>query len=59
MSRGSSKSENIAATVLADELERLRKEKKAESLTELTKDIHFYPDLHGQHNRHQHHRCGY
>ncbi|TFK85067.1 Pentulose kinase [Polyporus arcularius HHB13444] len=33
--------------VLADELERLRKEKGAESLTELTKDLHFYPDLHG------------
>ncbi|KAI1785344.1 Pentulose kinase [Ganoderma leucocontextum] len=33
--------------VLHDELERLREEKKAENLTELTKDLHFYPDLHG------------
>ncbi|PIL36645.1 hypothetical protein GSI_00334 [Ganoderma sinense ZZ0214-1] len=33
--------------VLHDELERLREEKNAENLTELTKDLHFYPDLHG------------
>ncbi|KAL5508501.1 hypothetical protein ACEPAH_6120 [Sanghuangporus vaninii] len=34
-------------TVLANELERQRKEKGLESLTELTKDMHLYPDLHG------------
>ena len=34
--------------VLHDELEKLRKENGAESLTELTKDLHFYPDLHGK-----------
>ncbi|KAI0699834.1 Pentulose kinase [Cytidiella melzeri] len=33
--------------VLHDELEKLRKENGAESFTELTKDMHFYPDLHG------------
>ncbi|KAJ3536076.1 hypothetical protein NM688_g6884 [Phlebia brevispora] len=33
--------------VLHDELEKLRVEEKAESLTEVTKDMHFYPDLHG------------
>ncbi|KAH9921515.1 Pentulose kinase [Epithele typhae] len=32
--------------VLHDELERLRSEVEAENLTELTKDLHFYPDLH-------------
>ena len=37
--------------VLHDELERLREEKKAENLTELTKDLHFYPDLHGTRHR--------
>lgn len=34
--------------VLANELERQRKEKKFETLTELTKDMHLYPDLHGE-----------
>lgn len=34
-------------SVLADQLEKLRIEAGAESLTELTKDMHFYPDLHG------------
>ncbi|KAG8745419.1 hypothetical protein FRC10_008129 [Ceratobasidium sp. 414] len=33
--------------VLAERLEALRQEAGVESLTELTKDIHFYPDLHG------------
>ena len=37
-----------ALLVLHDELERLRSEVKAENLTELTKDLHFYPDLHGE-----------
>ncbi|KAH8829742.1 Pentulose kinase [Flagelloscypha sp. PMI_526] len=34
-------------TVLSDILEKLQKEEGASSFTELTKDIHFYPDLHG------------
>ena len=34
--------------VLQELLEKRRVEKKAESLTELTKDMHFYPDLHGR-----------
>jgi len=34
-------------SVLQELLEKLRVEKKAESLTELTKDVHFYPDFHG------------
>ncbi|GJJ07740.1 hypothetical protein Clacol_001945 [Clathrus columnatus] len=33
--------------VLEQELERLQKEKGVDSLTELTRDLHFYPDLHG------------
>ncbi|KAL7282009.1 Pentulose kinase [Trametes coccinea BRFM310] len=33
--------------VLQAELEKLRAEEQVESLTELTKDLHFYPDLHG------------
>ncbi|KAF9242914.1 hypothetical protein BU15DRAFT_60201 [Melanogaster broomeanus] len=33
--------------VLLDVLEKLRGENHVESLTELTKDIHFYPDFHG------------
>ncbi|OCH84587.1 Pentulose kinase [Obba rivulosa] len=33
--------------VLHDELERLRAERHADSWTELLKNIHFYPDLHG------------
>ena len=37
-------------TVLHDELEKLKKEKNVESFTELTKDMHFYPDLHGTQN---------
>ena len=36
-------------SVLHDELAKLRKENGAESFTELTKDMHFYPDLHGTH----------
>ena len=35
-------------TVLDDILEQLRIERGAKSLTELTKDLHIYPDLHGQ-----------
>jgi hypothetical protein len=35
------------AKVLQDLLENLRVENKAESLSELTKDVHFYPDFHG------------
>lgn len=37
---------NIHA-VLHDELEKLRQEAQVESFTELTKDMHMYPDLHG------------
>ncbi|KIJ70361.1 hypothetical protein HYDPIDRAFT_143648 [Hydnomerulius pinastri MD-312] len=33
--------------VLLEVLERLRQENNAETFTELTKDIHFYPDFHG------------
>ncbi|KAI0334932.1 Pentulose kinase [Cubamyces sp. BRFM 1775] len=33
--------------VLQAELEKLRVEEKVDNLTELTKDLHFYPDLHG------------
>ncbi|CEL54104.1 putative sugar kinase YDR109C OS=Saccharomyces cerevisiae (strain ATCC 204508 / S288c) GN=YDR109C PE=1 SV=1 [Rhizoctonia solani AG-1 IB] len=33
--------------VLAEQLEALRLEAGADSLVELTKDVHFYPDLHG------------
>ncbi|KAF7982342.1 hypothetical protein HWV62_29058 [Athelia sp. TMB] len=33
--------------VLQELLEKLREENHAESLTELCKDMHFYPDLHG------------
>ncbi|KAG9317100.1 hypothetical protein JVU11DRAFT_1287 [Chiua virens] len=33
--------------VLREVLEKLCQEKQIESLTELTKDIHFYPDFHG------------
>jgi ribulose kinase len=34
-------------SILEDTLEKLRIEAKAATLTELTRDIHFYPDLHG------------
>ncbi|KAI0092507.1 Pentulose kinase [Irpex rosettiformis] len=34
-------------SVLHDELVKLRRENGVESNTELTKDLHFYPDLHG------------
>ena len=34
--------------VLQENLERLRAEQGLESLLELTKDLHVYPDLHGQ-----------
>ncbi|KAJ3975946.1 Pentulose kinase [Lentinula raphanica] len=37
---------NIFA-VLQDLLQKMKKENGVESLTELTKDMHFYPDLHG------------
>ncbi|PPR03320.1 hypothetical protein CVT24_012596 [Panaeolus cyanescens] len=33
--------------VLEDTLERLRKQNNVDSLTELTKDLHIYPDFHG------------
>ena len=33
--------------LLAERLEELRQEAGVESLVELTKDVHFYPDLHG------------
>ena len=39
-------------TVLLDELEKIRKEEGAESLTEVTKDMHMYPDLHGARRTH-------
>lgn len=38
--------------VLLDELEKIRKEEGAESLTEVTKDMHMYPDLHGTRRTH-------
>ena len=41
------KHEYVMSLVLHDELEKLRVEEGAESYTELTKDMHFYPDLHG------------
>nr|GAT46184.1 predicted protein [Mycena chlorophos] len=34
-------------TILTDTLEKLRVEEGAETLTELTKDMHLYPDFHG------------
>ncbi|KAF8164857.1 hypothetical protein B0H34DRAFT_214475 [Crassisporium funariophilum] len=34
-------------TILEETLEKLRVEKGVESLTELTKDLHMYPDFHG------------
>ena len=37
-------------TVLAEELEKLRQKVGAETLTEVTKDMHLYPDLHGKPN---------
>lgn len=37
----------LSVLVLEEELERLRKEQGVESLIELTRDLHFYPDLHG------------
>ena len=37
-------------TVLAEELEKLRQKEGAETLTEVTKDMHLYPDLHGKSN---------
>ena len=36
--------------MLHDELALLRQETGVESDTELTKDLHLYPDLHGKHN---------
>lgn len=36
-----------APKVLLEVLEKLRQEKQVDSFTELTKDIHFYPDFHG------------
>lgn len=36
------------SAVLRDTLEEIRKAEGAESFTEVIKDIHFYPDLHGQ-----------
>jgi sugar (pentulose or hexulose) kinase len=38
----------VVRLVLEKLLERLREEKGVESVTELTKDMHFYPDLHGE-----------
>jgi hypothetical protein len=34
--------------VLGETLETLREDSGMETLTELTKEIHFYPDLHGK-----------
>jgi len=34
--------------VLGETLETLREDAGMDTLTELTKDIHFYPDLHGK-----------
>ena len=39
---------NICCAVLADVLNELKAEANVETLTELTKDMHLYPDLHGQ-----------
>jgi hypothetical protein len=36
------------SAVLQDTLEKLLVEKDVDSLTELTKHMHLYPDLHGQ-----------
>jgi ribulose kinase len=33
--------------ILAERLEALKREAGLDSLTRLTKDVHFYPDLHG------------
>lgn len=41
---------NTFRTVLANELEKLRQEKGVDTLTELTKNMHLYPDLHGKLN---------
>jgi hypothetical protein len=35
--------------VLRDLLEEIRKEEKVDTWTEVLKDLHFYPDLHGSH----------
>ncbi|KAF5346942.1 hypothetical protein D9758_010142 [Tetrapyrgos nigripes] len=43
---GKDQQKNIHA-VLQDVLHAAKEEYKVESLTELTKDLHFYPDLHG------------
>ncbi|KAI3610412.1 hypothetical protein WG66_006966 [Moniliophthora roreri] len=43
---GKTQDKNIHA-VLFETLQNLKKEAKADTLTELTKDMHFYPDLHG------------
>jgi ribulose kinase len=37
-------------SVLQDILEKLRIEKGVDTLTELTKDLHMYPDFHGVHH---------
>lgn len=37
--------------VLQEILEKLRLEKGVDSLVELTKDLHIYPDLHGETER--------
>lgn len=46
VAKGESEGKNIHL-VIKDLLEDLRKKEGAESLTELTMDMHFYPDLHG------------
>ena len=38
----------ISHTVLHETLEGLQYEAEADSLTELTKDVHLYPDFHGK-----------
>jgi hypothetical protein len=42
-----SRPDQRSLAVLHDELEKLRQEAQVESFTELTKDMHMYPDLHG------------
>ncbi|WWC86903.1 uncharacterized protein L201_001782 [Kwoniella dendrophila CBS 6074] len=37
--------------LLGDRLDEMMKERNAATLTHLTKDLHFYPDLHGKRNR--------
>lgn len=46
----SKREEKSIHAILADTLEALKNEAEVSSLTALTKDVHFYPDLHGMRN---------